>query len=35
MFSAASIVVMVPVVALFLYSSKWLVSGLTLGAVKG
>lgn len=34
-FSAASIVVMVPVVALFLYSSKWLISGLTLGAVKG
>jgi arabinogalactan oligomer/maltooligosaccharide transport system permease protein len=35
MFSAASIVVMIPVVALFLYSSKWLISGLTLGAVKG
>ena len=35
MFSAASILVMIPVVALFLYSSKWLISGLTLGAVKG
>jgi arabinogalactan oligomer/maltooligosaccharide transport system permease protein len=35
MFSAASIMVMVPVMALFLYSSKWLISGLTLGSVKG
>lgn len=35
MFSAASIIVMIPVVSLFLYSSKWLISGLTLGAVKG
>ncbi|MBM4431923.1 MAG: ABC transporter permease subunit, partial [Chloroflexi bacterium] len=35
MFSAASLMVMVPVVALFLYSSKWLISGLTLGSVKG
>jgi len=35
MFSAASILVMIPVVALFLYSSKWLISGLTLGSVKG
>jgi arabinogalactan oligomer/maltooligosaccharide transport system permease protein len=26
---------MIPVVALFLYSSKWLISGLTLGSVKG
>jgi len=34
-FAAASILVAVPVMALFLYSSKWLVSGLTLGAVKG
>ncbi len=34
-FSAASILVMIPVVALFLYSSKWLISGLTLGGVKG
>lgn len=35
LFSAASILVMIPVVALFLYSSKWLISGLTLGSVKG
>jgi len=34
-FSAASILVAVPVMALFLYSSKWLISGLTLGSVKG
>jgi len=34
-FAAASIMVMVPVVALFLYSSKYLISGLTLGGVKG
>ena len=25
----------VPVAALFLYTSKWLISGLTLGSVKG
>lgn len=34
-FSAGSILVTIPVVALFLYSSKWLISGLTLGSVKG
>jgi arabinogalactan oligomer/maltooligosaccharide transport system permease protein len=34
-FAAASIMVMIPVVALFLYSSRWLISGLTLGSVKG
>lgn len=34
-FSAGSILVMIPVVALFLYSSKWLLSGLTMGSVKG
>lgn len=34
-FSAASIMVMIPVVTLFLYSSKYLISGLTLGGVKG
>lgn len=34
-FSAASILVTIPVMALFLYSSKWLISGLTLGSVKG
>lgn len=34
-FSAASILISIPVMTLFLYSSKWLISGLTLGAVKG
>ena len=34
-FSAGSIMVMVPVIILFLYSSKYLISGLTLGGVKG
>lgn len=34
-YSAASVLIAIPVVALFLYSSKWLVSGLTLGSVKG
>ncbi|RLC67864.1 MAG: sugar ABC transporter permease [Chloroflexi bacterium] len=34
-FSAASVMVAIPVMALFLYSSKWLISGLTLGSVKG
>ncbi len=34
-FAAASILVAVPAMILFLYSSKWLVSGLTLGGVKG
>jgi arabinogalactan oligomer / maltooligosaccharide transport system permease protein len=34
-FAAASIIVMIPVVILFLYSSKWLISGLTMGSVKG
>jgi arabinogalactan oligomer/maltooligosaccharide transport system permease protein len=35
MFAAASILVALPVIALFMYSSKWLISGLTLGSVKG
>ncbi len=35
LFAAASILIMIPVVSLFLYSSKWLISGLTLGSVKG
>jgi arabinogalactan oligomer/maltooligosaccharide transport system permease protein len=35
MFAAASIMVTIPVLILFLYSSKWLISGLTLGSVKG
>jgi len=34
-FAAASILIAVPAMVLFLYSSKWLVSGLTLGGVKG
>lgn len=34
-FAAASILVMIPVVSLFLYSSKYLISGLTAGGVKG
>lgn len=33
--AAASVLVSIPVVALFLYSSKWLISGVTLGGVKG
>ncbi len=33
-FSAAALMISVPVMALFFYSSKWLVSGLTLGSVK-
>ncbi len=35
LYGAASLVVMIPVVALFLLLSRWLVSGLTLGSVKG
>jgi arabinogalactan oligomer / maltooligosaccharide transport system permease protein len=35
MFAAASFLIMIPVLALFLYSAKWLISGLTLGSVKG
>ncbi|HLX12298.1 MAG TPA: sugar ABC transporter permease [Bacteroidota bacterium] len=35
LYGAASFIVMLPVVALFLVLSKWLVSGLTLGSVKG
>jgi arabinogalactan oligomer/maltooligosaccharide transport system permease protein len=33
--AAASILISIPIVALFLYSSKWLISGVTLGGVKG
>jgi arabinogalactan oligomer/maltooligosaccharide transport system permease protein len=33
--AAASIFISIPVVVLFLYSSKWLVSGVTAGGVKG
>jgi len=35
LYGAASLVVMLPVVVLFLALSRWLVSGLTLGSVKG
>ena len=35
LYGAASLIVMTPVVILFLVLSKWLVSGLTLGSVKG
>jgi arabinogalactan oligomer / maltooligosaccharide transport system permease protein len=35
LYAAGSIIVSIPVIALFLYLSKWLVSGLTLGSVKG
>ena len=35
LFSAASVLIAIPVMILFLYSSKWLISGLTLGSVKG
>lgn len=35
MFAAGSMLVTIPVLIVFLYSSKWLVSGLTLGSVKG
>ncbi|NLO91171.1 MAG: sugar ABC transporter permease [Elusimicrobia bacterium] len=35
MFAAGSVLITIPVLMVFLYSSKWLVSGLTLGSVKG
>ncbi len=35
LYGAAALVVMIPVVVLFLALSRWLVSGLTLGSVKG
>jgi arabinogalactan oligomer/maltooligosaccharide transport system permease protein len=34
-FAAASVLIAIPVMVLFLYSAKWLISGLTLGSVKG
>jgi arabinogalactan oligomer / maltooligosaccharide transport system permease protein len=34
-YSAASLLIAIPVGGLFLFTSKWLVSGLTLGSVKG
>ena len=33
--AAASILISIPIVVLFLYSARWLVSGVTLGGVKG
>ncbi len=35
LYSAGAVIVSIPVVALFLFLSRWLVSGLTLGSVKG
>ncbi|KPL08327.1 ABC transporter [bacterium SM23_57] len=35
LYSAGAVVVSIPVVTLFLFLSRWLVSGLTLGSVKG
>ena len=35
LYSAAAVLVSVPIVVLFLLLSKWLISGLTLGSVKG
>jgi arabinogalactan oligomer/maltooligosaccharide transport system permease protein len=35
LYSAGAIVVSLPVVVLFIALSRWLVSGLTLGSVKG
>jgi arabinogalactan oligomer/maltooligosaccharide transport system permease protein len=35
LYAAASLMVTIPVMALFLYSSRYVISGLTLGSVKG
>ncbi len=35
LYAAASLIISIPAVALFLFLSKWLISGLTLGSVKG
>ncbi|MDZ7311263.1 MAG: ABC transporter permease subunit [candidate division KSB1 bacterium] len=35
LYAAGAVVVCIPVVALFLFLSRWLISGLTLGSVKG
>jgi arabinogalactan oligomer/maltooligosaccharide transport system permease protein len=35
LFAAGSVLISVPVILLFLYSSKYMISGLTLGGVKG
>jgi arabinogalactan oligomer/maltooligosaccharide transport system permease protein len=34
-YAAGSVIITIPVVILFLYSSRWLVGGLTVGSVKG
>ncbi len=35
LYSAGAVLVSIPIVTLFLYLSQWLISGLTLGSVKG
>lgn len=35
LYSAGAVIVSIPIVVLFLFLSRWLVSGLTLGSVKG
>ena len=35
LYSAGAVLVSIPIVTLFLYLSRWLISGLTLGSVKG
>ena len=35
LYAAGSVIITIPVVALFLYSSRWLIGGLTVGSVKG
>jgi arabinogalactan oligomer/maltooligosaccharide transport system permease protein len=35
LYAAGSVIITIPVVMLFLYSSRYLISGLTLGSVKG
>ena len=35
LYSAGAVVVSIPVVVLFIFLSRWLISGLTLGSVKG
>ncbi|MBU1706376.1 sugar ABC transporter permease [bacterium] len=35
LYAAGSVIISIPVIALFLFLTRWLVSGLTLGSVKG
>ena len=35
LYSAGAVIVSIPVVILFVFLSRWLISGLTLGSVKG